>query len=84
MKTLPSEELIDSASFNAEIKKNSDKVMDGFLLTYFLGGLIFACFYDTWLIAIGVGGLSLLAYYCTKWALPDSSLYQFVLSSTLR
>jgi hypothetical protein len=54
--------------------------MNYFMAGFFLTGLVFAFFYDTWLIAIGVGGLSLLAYYSVKAALPDSSLYQYVLS----
>ncbi|WP_215240645.1 response regulator [Dyadobacter helix] len=57
--------------------------MDYFLAGYFLSGLFFATFYDTWLIAFGVGGISLLAYYTTKIALPSSDLYQYVLSAVL-
>jgi signal transduction histidine kinase len=57
--------------------------MNYFLISFFLVGVLFAFFYDTWLIAIGVGGLSLVAYYSAKIALPDSSLYQYVLSAVL-
>ncbi|MEO7922249.1 MAG: PAS domain-containing sensor histidine kinase [Chitinophagaceae bacterium] len=42
-----------------------------------------AFFYDTWLIAVGSGGLCLLAYYTVKFALPRSDLYQYVLSAVL-
>jgi signal transduction histidine kinase/CheY-like chemotaxis protein len=41
---------------------------------------VFAPWFDTWTIAWGVGGLSLLAYYSVKFLLPDSTLYQYVLS----
>jgi len=70
-------------SFQSEIKIRSDKLMNYFLIGFFLVGMIFALFYDTWLIAFGVGGLSLLAYYSVKIALPDSTLYQYVLSAVL-
>ena len=40
--------------------------MNYFLTGFFLTGLIFATFYDTWLIAFGVGGLCLIAYYLCK------------------
>ncbi len=70
-------------AFQFEVKERSDKLMDYFLISYFLVGLAFAGFYGTWLIAFGVGGLSLLAYYSVKIALPDSSLYQYVLSTVL-
>jgi two-component system sensor histidine kinase/response regulator len=65
------------------IKQRTDRLMNYFLWGYFLVGLIFAQFYDTWLIAFGVGGLSLLAYYSAKYFLPSSNLYQYVLSAVL-
>lgn len=66
--------------FVEETKEKSDRLMNYFLLCYFLVGLLLAFYYDTWQIAIGVGSLSLLAYYLTKKLLPDSNLYQYVLS----
>jgi len=73
-------EQLPTAPFRLEVKKRSDKLINYFLPCYFLVGLVFASFYDTWLIAIGVGGISLLAYYSVKIALPQSNLYQYVLS----
>ena len=70
-------------TFRLEVKNRSDKLMNYFLAGFFLIGLALASFYGTWLIAIGVGGLSLLAYYITKIALPGSDLYQYVLSVVL-
>src|SRR5436853_4215271 len=35
------------------------------------------------MIAIGSGGLCLIAYYSAKKVLPDSNLYQYVLSGVL-
>jgi two-component system sensor histidine kinase/response regulator len=70
-----------TSAFQFEVIKRSDKLMNCFLISYFLVGLVFAVFYGTWLIAFGVGGLSLLAYYSVKIALPDSSMYQYVLSA---
>ena len=70
-------------AFQFEVKKRSDQLMNYFLISYFLVGLILAGFYGTWLIAFGVGGLSLLAYYSAKIALPNSSLYQYVLGAIL-
>jgi two-component system sensor histidine kinase/response regulator len=70
-------------TFQFEVKERSDRLMNYFLPGYFLVGLAFAGFYDTWLIAFGVGGLSLIAYYSVKIALPGSSLYQYVLSAIL-
>ncbi|PTT00238.1 hypothetical protein DBR11_10420 [Pedobacter sp. HMWF019] len=65
------------------VKERSDRLMNYFLGLYFVLGLVFAIFYDTWLIAFGVGGLSLLAYYSVKIMLPTSDLYQYVLSAVL-
>jgi len=70
-------------AFQFQVKERSDRLMNYFMPGYFLIGLALAGYYDTWLIAIGVGGLSLAAYYSVKIALPDSSLYQYVLSAVL-
>ncbi|PKK36171.1 hypothetical protein BWI96_12210 [Siphonobacter sp. SORGH_AS_0500] len=73
----------EKPSFFSNVKESSDRLMDVFLLGYFVTGLVLASFYDTYVIAISVGGLCLLAYYSTKWALPDSDWYQYVLSGVL-
>ncbi|MDB5250134.1 MAG: arcB 3 [Segetibacter sp.] len=72
-----------TAPFRLEVKKRSDKIINYFLLTYFLLGFVLAYFYDTWLVAFGIGSLSLLAYYSVKLILPASNLYQYVLSVVL-
>ena len=65
------------------IKKRSDRLMNYFLISFFIAGLILAGFFGTWFIAICVGGLSLLAYYSAKAILPRSNFYQYVLSIVL-
>jgi len=70
-------------AFQNVIKERSDRLMNYFLVSHFLAGMALAFFYDTWLIALGVGGISLVAYYSVKIALPYSSLYQYVLSIVL-
>ena len=75
--------LTQNLIFQSEVKERSDRLMNYFLAFYFLVGLGLASFYGTWLIAVGVGGICILAYYSTKLLLPDSSLYQYVLSVVL-
>jgi two-component system, sensor histidine kinase and response regulator len=75
--------LTGDPSWQSRTEKASDSIINYFLLSYFVAGLIFAFFYDTWAIGIGVGGLSLLAYYFTRFSLPDSLLHQYVLSAVL-
>lgn len=72
-----------AAQLELEVKKRSDQLINYFLVSFFLVGLGFAAAYDTWLIAVGSGGLCLLAYYSAKILLPDSDLYQYVLSAAL-
>src|SRR5678815_3623733 len=69
--------------FKSDVKNKSDRLMDYFLPGFFFFVILFAFYYDTWMIAIGVGGLSLLAYYSAKFFLPSSDLYQYVLSTVL-
>ncbi|WKZ59654.1 MAG: GAF domain-containing protein [Cyclobacteriaceae bacterium] len=61
------------------IKKQSDVFMNYALAAYFLFGIFLSFFYDTYFIAIGVGGLSIAAYFIVKALLPNSNLYQYVL-----
>ena len=70
-------------AFNIHVKQRSDKLMNYFLIGLYLTGLIFAMFYDTWLVAFGVGSLCLIAYYLCKIGLPGSNLYQYILSIVL-
>jgi signal transduction histidine kinase len=74
-------EILQVNEYARQTKLKSDKLMNFFLFGYFISGLILAYFYDTWAVAIGVGGLSLLAYYGVKYLLPDSNLYQYVCSA---
>ncbi len=69
-----------SEYFRAMVKRRSDRLMNYFLIGFFVVGLLLAGYFDTWGIAIGVGGISLVAYYSTKLLLPKSDLYQYVLS----
>jgi two-component system sensor histidine kinase/response regulator len=65
------------------VTQRSNRLINYFLGGYFLMGLVFASFYGTWLIGIGLGGLLLVIYYSIKIALPASCLYQYVLSVVL-
>jgi len=77
------DQFIHIDAFLDQIKGKSDRLMNYFLTGYFAGGLLLAYFYDTWLVALGVGGLSLLAYFSAKFILPETKLYQYVLSAVL-
>jgi hypothetical protein len=67
-----------------EIRKGifsfADQVNEILLLVMFLFGIFIAFFYDTWLVGVAVGGLSIVGYYVSKKMLPDSNVYQYVLS----
>ena len=58
--------LVMHGVYLAQVKHKSDRLMNYFLISFFITGLFLALFYDTWLVAIGVGSLSLLAYYSTR------------------
>lgn len=72
---------VEVYSFWQAIQKRSDLLMDFFLPGYFLIGVVLAFFYDTWFIALLSGGICLLAHYSVKIILPESDLYQYVLSA---
>ncbi len=72
-----------AVAFRLELKERSDMLMNYFLISFFIAGLLLATFYGTWLIAFGVGGFTLFAYYYIKASMPGSELYQYVLSVSL-
>jgi hypothetical protein len=76
--TLSKEEI---QNLYTDIYRKADEIIERLLALMFLFGIAIAFFYDTWLVACGVGTLSLLAYFITKRLLPGSNLYQYVLSS---
>jgi signal transduction histidine kinase len=71
---------IDLRELYREIHAKADRIVEPLLGLMFLFGLFIALFYDTWLVAIGVGGLCMFAYYITKKLLPGSNAYQYILS----
>ncbi|QHT68612.1 GAF domain-containing protein [Rhodocytophaga rosea] len=69
--------------FIETIYKKAGTVINLVLVAYFCFGLFLAFFYDTWFIAISVGGLCLAACYLSKILLPAHTLYQYVISAIL-
>jgi len=69
--------------FTREINKRSDKLIEIFLIGYFLFGLVIAAMYDTWFIAIAVGGILLVIYFLSKKLFPDGNVNQFVASAVV-
>ncbi|HEY3406003.1 MAG TPA: GAF domain-containing protein [Ohtaekwangia sp.] len=63
-----------------EVNEKSDRIMSYAISIYFVFGLALSLVYDTYLIAVGVGSLCLVAYFITKTLLPQFRLYQYVLS----
>lgn len=64
-------------------KDQQEKILYITLIAYFLFGVCLSFFYDTWLIGIGVGSLSVAAVYMTKMFFKNSNLYQYVFSGAL-
>lgn len=66
-----------------EINKRSDKLIEIFLIGYFLFGVVIAALYDTWFIALAVGGILLAIYFLSKKLFPDGNVNQFVASAVV-
>ncbi len=69
--------------FFREVYQRSNKLIGYFLISYFVFGLIIAFWYDTWLIAIGVGGLCTLSFFLATKLFPESKLNQYVASAAV-
>jgi methyl-accepting chemotaxis protein len=66
-----------------EIYKRSDRLIEIFLMGYFLFGLIIASIYDTWIIAMSVGGILLTVYFVSKKLFRGSTVNHYVASTVV-
>lgn len=66
---------------NHSIYQEADKLTEPLLFLMFLFGLFLATFYDTWVLAFGIGGINLFAYFITKRLLPYYTLHHYVFSA---
>jgi methyl-accepting chemotaxis protein len=64
-----------------EINERSDRFMNYALFAYFAFGIVLSFFYNTLSMALGVGGTCLAVFFITRYLLPKSSLYQYVMSA---
>ena len=71
----------DIKILNKDINIRANRVIEPVLWIMLLFGLFLAFFYSTWLVAIAVGSLCVVAFYTTKLLLPHSNLYQYVFAS---
>jgi methyl-accepting chemotaxis protein len=69
--------------FLTQINLRADKIIGNALWVYFAFGLFLAPFYGTWMVALGVGSLCLLAYWIPRLVLPRYSLHRYVSSGVL-
>ena len=69
--------------FFTEINQKSDTMMMYALIAHFAFGIFLGVFYNTFMLAVLVGGLCLAAYFVTKALLPALKLHQYVASALL-
>jgi methyl-accepting chemotaxis protein len=82
--SIPSSKQADKSNrFIREIRERSNKLIEIFLIGYFAFGLAIASYYDTWFIAIAVGGIVLATYFLSKKLFPNSTLNQYVASAAV-
>ena len=79
----PLKQLEYTERLEKEIRQRSNKIIEIFLIGYFLFGLVIASFYDTWFIAVTIGSLLLATYFLSKKLFPESSLNQYIASAAV-
>jgi methyl-accepting chemotaxis protein len=87
MMTITEPSLLKQQEYNnrfvAEIRKRSNKIIDLFLIGYFVFGVAIAPTYDTWLVALTVGPLLLAVYFLARKLFPDGTIVQYVASTSV-
>ncbi|HTF21280.1 MAG TPA: hypothetical protein VK658_24555 [Chryseolinea sp.] len=69
--------------FTRQTNKRSDALIEIFLIGYFLFGLAIASQYDTWFIAITIGGILMAIYFLAKRMFSGGTVHQFVASAVV-
>ncbi|WMN06073.1 GAF domain-containing protein [Marivirga arenosa] len=64
--------------FMNEINCRADRLIERTLLGYYIFGIFLAFFYDTWLVGLGVGSLSLILYFGVKFLLRGKRAHQYI------
>lgn len=67
----------------AEMNERSDVIMFRFLLVYAIFGVAISFYYDTWIIGLSIGALSIGSWFFVKAMLPQLSLHRYVSSAFL-
>ncbi|MCS6821845.1 MAG: PAS domain S-box protein, partial [Microscillaceae bacterium] len=71
---------IEINSYLAEVQKRADKIVDKFVIVFFVMGLAMAPLYQTWFFSISVGGLNVLLYILSKYV-PNKTISRHIISS---
>lgn len=66
--------------FYEKINQHADKIIMGFISGFFVLGIFLSFFYDTYLIAIVMGGTSLAVYLLTRAFMPNSLFVRMLAS----
>ena len=64
--------------YKNEINDRANSVLEILLGSYFLFGIFLAFFYDTWMVALGVGTLNLVLYFGSKLLFRGKKVNQYV------
>lgn len=70
-----------NVTFFTNEKQKMDKILFYLLVGYLMFGLFIAFYYDTWLLAVGVGGSISTAIFIAWKLFPKSSIYQYLASA---
>lgn len=67
-------------AFHDKVYQEADNTIDKFVIGYFILGILFSFFYDTWWIGVGVGGFFIVTYLIIKTKLKHKSFYRYFVS----
>jgi len=69
--------------FFKEINEKTDRTVEALLIGYFVFGIFLAFFYDTWLVGLGVGSISLMLYFGSKYTFKHNIIHHYIGSLVL-
>ncbi|GAA0892379.1 hypothetical protein GCM10009122_20580 [Fulvivirga kasyanovii] len=67
-------------SFHNRVNEEADSIINYFMVGYFVFGLFLSIFYNTWLLGIVMGGVSLGLYFLAKTFLSGRLIFRLIVS----
>jgi PAS domain S-box-containing protein len=81
--TLNTHKPIDKKSYLIEVQAKVDKIIDRFVIVFFILGFCFAPIYSTWTFSLAIGSFTVLIYLLARFVITNKFISRMIISVVL-